>query len=47
MSGIEGIKLEPSWKDRVGDYLLRPQAWIFPFYLVDIPPVRVTVTAAP
>lgn len=30
-----------------GDYLLRPQAWIFPFYLVDIPPVRVTVTAAP
>lgn len=30
-----------------GDYLVRPQAWIFPFYLVDIPPVRVTVTAAP
>lgn len=25
MSGIEGIKLEPSWKDRVGDYLLRPE----------------------
>lgn len=25
MSGTEGIKLEPSWKDRVGDYLLRPE----------------------
>ena len=24
MSGTESIKLEPSWKDRVGDYLLRP-----------------------
>lgn len=25
MSGTDGIKLEPSWKGRVGDYLLRPE----------------------
>ncbi|MFT3808130.1 uracil-DNA glycosylase [Arenimonas sp.] len=25
MSATDGIKLEPSWKDRVGDYLLRPE----------------------